>query len=103
MLLCGLSSGAKGGIGTTYNIMLPWFKEIYDLFLKGNMKGALEIQQKTDKVITAILKYSLIPAVKVILEYMGFEVGNASFPMTKYSDDEKNLIIRDVKAAGLEI
>lgn len=103
MLLCGLSSGAAGGIGTNYNIMLPWFKEIYDLFVKGDMKGALAVQQKTGKVINAILKYSLIPAVKVILEYMGFEVGDASFPMTKYSPDEKKKIIEDVKAAGLEI
>ncbi len=102
MLLCGLSAGAKGGIGTTYNIMLPWYREIYELYLKGDMKQALEVQKKADRVVSALRGYSLIPAIKAILEDMGFDVGAASMPMKLYSEEEKRRIVENVRAAGLE-
>ncbi len=102
MLLCGLSAGCSGGIGTTYNVMLPLYKKIYELYSKGDMKGALEVQKEADKFISVMLRYSLIPAVKAILEEMGFDVGPASAPMKLYSTDEKKKIIDDMKNAGFE-
>lgn len=102
MLLCGLSAGASGGIGTTYNVMLPLYKKIYELFNEGKMQEALEVQKKADKVISAMSKFSaIIPVVKVILEDMGFEVGMASKPLRTFSNETRKQIIADVKAAGL--
>ena len=102
MLLCGLSAGCSGGIGTTYNVMLPLYKKIYELYNKGDMKGALEVQKEADKFISVMLRYSLIPAVKAILEEMGFDVGPASAPMKLYGADEKKQIINAMKNAGFE-
>ena len=89
MLLCGLSAGCAGGIGTTYNVMLPLYKKIYELYNKGDMKEALEFQKKADKVVGVLIKYGVIQATKAVLEMMGFEVGNATFPMKRYTDEEK--------------
>ena len=100
MLLCGLSAGCSGGIGTTYNVMLPLYKKIYELFNAGDMKGALEVQKQADKVVSVLIKYRGIQATKVVLEAMGFEVGNATFPMKAYSPEMKKKIFEDVKAAG---
>lgn len=66
------------------------------------MKHALETQKKADNIISAVINYKLIPAIKVILEDMGFEVGNAAFPMKRYTAEDKKKIIADVKSAGLE-
>lgn len=100
MLLCGLSAGAAGGIGSTYNIMLPIYKKIYELYGKGMMKEALEYQKRADKVISVLLEYPIIPAVKAVLERMGHDVGNASFPMKRFSDEEKEILISKVEKAG---
>ena len=101
MLICGLSAGADGGIGSTYNVMYPLIRGIYDDFHGGNMAGALEKQKKADKIINVMLRYSVIPVCKMILEEMGIEVGNASFPMTRYTKEEREKIKSELIEAGL--
>lgn len=103
MLLCGLSGGADGGIGSTYNIMYPTIREIYDRFCAGDIKGAQEAQKKADKIIRVILRYSVIPVCKLVLEEKGIPVGNASFPMARYTADERKKIIAELMEAGLTI
>ena len=103
MLLMGLSAGADGGIGTTYNFMLDNIKGVYDSFVKNDVASAQAYQTKADRIIDVLHKYKTIPATKVILEEMGFAVGNASFPMKRYTPDERGRIISDMKDAGLEI
>lgn len=102
MLLCGLSAGCKAGIGTTYNVMLPWYKKIYELYQAGDMKAALEYQKKADKVVGVLIKNRGIQATKAALEIMGFEVGNATFPMKAYSLEDKKRIYAEMKEAGFE-
>lgn len=102
MLICGLSAGADGGIGSTYNIMYPTIRKIYDCFTAGDIAGTQTAQKKADKIINTILKYSVIPVCKLVLEECGIEVGNASFPMTTYSAEERAKILNDLKEAGLE-
>ena len=102
MLVCGLSGGADGGIGSTYNIMYPLIRRIYDAFRAGDIKGAQEAQKKADKIIRVILKYSVIPVCKLVLEEKGIPVGNASFPMERYTSEQKKKIMAELVAAGLE-
>jgi len=103
MLLMGLSAGADAGIGTTYNFMFENFRGIYDNFAAGNIEKAQEIQTAADRIISTLLKYQVIPATKVILRNMGFDVGEASFPMKRYTKAEEEKIISDFRAAGLKI
>ena len=99
MLLMGLNAGADGGIGTTYNFMLDTIRSIYDNFVAGEIDEARRSQTKADRIISALLNYKIIPAVKVILEDMGFAVGNATFPMKRYSEEQKAAIISSIKSA----
>lgn len=103
MLLCGLSAGASGGIGTTYNVMLPLYKKIYQCFKNADMATALKVQTEADKIISVLCKYSLISATKVTLEYMGFDVGYPTFPMKRYTKEEKKTIIKDLIDAGFKL
>ena len=47
--------------------------------------------------------YKIIPAAKAVLEAQGYAVGNATFPMKRYSDEEKAIIVAQMKEAGLKI
>ncbi len=100
MLLMGLNAGADGGIGTTYNFMPELIKSVYDNFKNNNKEAAQMSQMQVDRIISALLEYKTIPATKVILEEMGFSVGNATFPMKRYTKQEKQRIISDAKNAG---
>ena len=103
MLLMGLSAGADGGIGTTYNFMLDIIRGIYDNFVAGDIEKAREYQIRATRIISVLLSYKIIPAAKVILEAQGYAVGNATYPMKRYSNAEKATIIAQMQAAGLKI
>jgi len=101
MLLMGLSAGADGGIGTTYNFQIENIKKVYELFKTGDMAAAQEAQIKADRIIRALLRNKTIPATKAVLEMMGYNVGNAVFPNKRYNDADKQRIFNELKAAGL--
>lgn len=101
MLLMGLSAGADGGIGTTYNLIIDKIRAVYDNFRAGDINKAREAQYDANRVISILIGTKIIPAVKFILEDMGFEVGNATFPMKRYTEEQKAEIINAVKNAGL--
>ena len=103
MLLMGLNAGADGGIGISYNYMLENFRAIYDCFVSGDMAGAYKAQEKTNRFVAELLKYKLIPTAKLILERKGFAVGNCTFPMKRYTPEEKERIISSLINSGLNI
>ncbi len=103
MLLMGLNAGADGGIGTTYNFQLETIKGIYNAFKNGDVQKAQVLQIKANRVISVLLKYKIIPATKAVVEAMGYDVGNAAFPMKRYTNEQKAQIVAEFKAAGLEL
>ena len=103
MLLMGLSAGADGGIGSTYNFMFDNIRAVYDSFMNDDMAAAQKAQTKVDKIIGVLHGYANIPTTKLLLEAMGFAVGNPTFPMKRYSAEEKAAIVAHMKSAGLEI
>lgn len=100
MLLMGLSAGADGGIGTTYNFMLPTIKRVYRAFMRGDIPAAQAAQTEADKIIKALLVDPVIPATKAVLEKMGFAVGNSVFPMRRFTEEEKEAIAARLRDAG---
>ena len=72
-------------------------------FVKGDLVTAREYQTRAIRIISVLLSYKIIPAAKAVLEAQGYAVGNATFPMKRYSDAEKAEIVAKMKAAGLQI
>ena len=97
MLLMGLCAGADGGIGTTYNYQLDYAKGVYKSFMQGNIKKAMNYQMKICKTVDAFNGEPIIPASKAILGCMGYNVGNATFPMKRYNKKEKQKTYETVK------
>ena len=61
----------------------------------------MSAQNEVNKIIHALLKYKVIPGVKVILEKQGIPVGNASFPQKRYTEEEKEILWNKILEAGL--
>ena len=102
MLLMGLSAGADGGIGTTYNFMPRLIKQIYTSFRAGDITAAQKAQTEAVRIISVLLQYKIIPAMKIVLQAQGYDVGNATFPMKRYSPDQQAELLAKMKLAGLE-
>ena len=102
-LLLGLIAGADGGIGTTYNYLMSHYRRIYDHYTAGELAEARECQQEVNRILSARPGYPGIPMTKAVLEAMGFPVGNATFPMRRLTDTEKENAICRMRKAGLKV
>jgi len=100
MLIQGLSAGANAGIGTTYNVMLPMYKEIYRAFNAGEVEKAMETQRKASAVVTVMLKHEVLPATKYMCKMMGYPVGDCSCPLHQYKEEQTKALEADLATAG---
>ena len=81
MLLSGLSAGADGGIGTTYNFMPEMFLSIYELFNNGRMKEANAVQSMANKIIAEVVSKGTLSASKQMINFSGLDYGVCREPL----------------------
>lgn len=95
MLICGLSIGADGAIGTTYNIVPKLPVKIYDSFKKGDMKTALEYQNKLNSFIQVMFGFVNGRGIgywKACLTLLGYDMGYTAFPAVPVSKEDLSLL-----------
>ena len=86
VLYPGLASGAVGGILALANIAPDECLQMYNLFLSGKNKEALELQNKMIPVNRAVtLKYG-VAGLKAALDILGYEGGNPRMPLEPLSE-----------------
>ena len=91
-LLQGLTAGAAGGIGTTYNYMPDLYLGIYRAYCEGDIKTAKKLQELSVAIIAASIKYG-IPGCKVMLEYCGLPYGECREPFLPVSSEGRKEIL----------
>lgn len=89
MLLSGLSAGADGGIGTTYNFMPELFLSIYSLFAQGRMKEANAVQSLANQVIAEVISKGTLPASKQMIAFSGLDYGICREPLLPLDETDK--------------
>lgn len=99
MFLCGLSIGAKGGIGTTFNFIPNVFHQIIDLFNQGKIDEATEWQYIVSNTIDIISKFGGgIVAGKAIMELCGLPCGPCRLPLPHFSRESLKLMEKELAA-----
>lgn len=96
MFLAGLSMGADGGIGSTYNFMADKFVQIQSLFKNNNITKAQQIQKEANRMITILCRIGVMQAEKEVLNQLGFDFGNCRPPFGIPTDEEKELIKKEI-------
>ena len=92
MFLCGLSMGADGAIGSTYNFMADKFVKIHELFKAGNIAEAQKLQIKANEIIALLCKVGVMPAEKEVLTLLGYDMGDCRHPFSPLSDEARKLV-----------
>lgn len=96
MFMAGLSMGADGGIGSTYNFMAEKFVKIHKLFKENRIAEAQEIQKQANRIITILCKIGVMQAEKEVLNQLGFDFGVCRPPFGEPTDEEKELIRKEI-------
>ena len=96
MILSGLSMGADGGIGSTYNFMADKFVRIRKLFLEGKAEEARKVQNEANRIIAVLIRIGVMQAEKEIMNQLGFDFGDCLPPFKKVSEEDKRLIAEEI-------
>lgn len=89
MLVAGLSMGADGGIGSTYNFMPKIILDIYNSFNQGDIAAAQKAQDKANRIISAMIPFGVFQMEKEILTNLGLPVGECRKPFLPLSAEGK--------------
>lgn len=96
MFLAGLSMGADGGIGSTYNFMADKFVKIKELFEQNKIAQAQEIQHTVNKIVAVLFKLGLMPAQKEVLNQIGLDFGVCRHPFGELDTQAKKTIEKEI-------
>ncbi len=88
MMVCGLISGANGGIGSTYNVIAPSFVKLYHLARENRWDEARAVQTDINEFIQVLLRYPVNPAVKILLKWTGLDCGECVAPRRTLTSEE---------------
>lgn len=96
MFLAGISMGADGGIGSTYNFMANKFLKIQKLFKSNKIEEAQAVQKEANRIIAVLCKIGVMAAEKEILNQLGFDFGACRPPFKAVSPEEKAIIAKEI-------
>ncbi len=96
MFMAGLSMGADGGIGSTYNFMADKFVQIQKLFQENRIEEAQKIQKEANRIITILCSIGVMQAEKEVLNQLGFNFGICRKPFSEPTEEQKKLIKENI-------
>ncbi len=96
MCLAGLSMGADGAIGSTFNFMADKFVKIRKLVAENDLNAAREIQKDANVIIQALCKVGVFQGEKAVLDALGFDFGPARAPFAPLTDEQKKDLLSTV-------
>ena len=96
MFLAGLSMGADGAIGSTFNFMAEKFIKIMELYRQGDMREAKKVQQDVNAIIQALCKVGVMQGEKAVMDALGFDFGPARAPFKAIPEKDKENLINTV-------
>lgn len=81
MLLAGLSLGAAGAIGSTYNFAAPVYRRLLAAFARGDLTAAAAEQARANEMISVHSRFGGLPAGKAAMRLIGLDLGPVRQPL----------------------
>jgi len=96
MFLAGLSMGADGAIGSTYNFMAHKFVKIQKLFAQGDMAAAQALQKEANRIIAVMCQMGVMQCEKEVLNQLGLDFGVCRHPFGELNQEQKARITQEI-------
>jgi N-acetylneuraminate lyase len=100
ILVAGLSLGARGAIGSTYNFLAPIFHEIIAAFDRGDLATAQAKQAAASAIIQIFIRHGGLPAGKAMMKMIGLDCGPTRLPLRSLDDRQQAQLRTELEAAG---
>ena len=100
ILLAGLSLGAAGAVGSTYNYAAPLFLRIIQAFELGNLSEARRYQTRAQEFIAVMVRHGGLAAGKAMMGLIGLECGPVREPLRRLDGTQQQELRRDLERIG---
>ena len=97
MLLAALATGARGGVGSTYNWAPDLYRKLIDSFGSGDMAEARRLQSLSIAMIDVIAATGFLGTAKALMGRLGVPVGPARLPLGNPSSAQVDTLIETLK------
>jgi N-acetylneuraminate lyase len=100
MLLGALSVGARGAVGSTYNIAAPLYRGIMQAFQRGALDEARQQQLRAVRMVRLLQHYPFHPAMKAVLRMLGVDCGPCRLPHPRLHSGQLDTLRRELEMLG---
>jgi N-acetylneuraminate lyase len=100
MLVAALATGARGGVGSTYNWCPQLYRDLIAAFERGDLAGARRLQSVSIAMIDAIAATGFLGTAKALMTRLGVPVGPARLPLGNPSADQVDALLAKLATLG---
>jgi N-acetylneuraminate lyase len=100
-LLCGLSLGVKGAIGSTYNYLAPLYLKLMKAYDNLDMDEARNYQHKSIEFVEILIRYGGgVIGGKPIMKFIGLDCGSLRVPAHNHNSDKLTQYEKELEKIG---
>jgi len=100
ILLAGLALGARGAVGSTYNLAAPIYLQVIEAFDAGDLDRARAAQAKASDMIVALLRYGGTNAFKAAMDLIGLDMGPVRPPLVPLTPIQTEALRQELSTLG---
>jgi len=100
ILLAGLSLGARGAVGSSYNFAAPLFLKVIEAWEKQDLPAARAAQLKAIGLISILAGYGGLPAAKAAMRIVGIDCGDVRTPLRSLDEDQQAELKAELARGG---
>lgn len=99
-LLAALATGARGGVGSTYNFAPRLYMDLIAAFERGDLETARKLQSLAIGMIDAIAATGFLGTAKALMRRLGVPVGGARLPLGNPSEQQIDALMEKLNNLG---
>lgn len=101
VIFAGLSSGACGAIGSTFNVFPRLYKDLLQSYRIGDYEAALVLQRKVEDFVRVLIQYGVMPSLRALLADRGLDMGPSRRPLLDLETGPRERLLADIAALDL--
>ncbi|MDH3648959.1 MAG: dihydrodipicolinate synthase family protein [Saprospiraceae bacterium] len=103
ILLAGLSLGASGAVGSTYNYLAPLFIKLISAFHQGELELAKRLQFEAVQIIEVLIRFGGgVQGGKAIMQTIGLDLGGPRLPLLGLPSFEVEKLVKELESTHFE-
>jgi N-acetylneuraminate lyase len=99
-MLAAFALGGTGAVGSTYNFAAPVFQRLLASLARGDLAQAREQQRRGTALIQRLFGYGYLGASKVIMKWLGVDVGLCRQPLANLNAEQAAKLRRELDTSG---